>query len=76
LCVLLNQSREIFRKDLEPALRLIDSPVAGKICGRLTDACAIAHSINKALERNVSKEGAVAVMQRKTASGCWRSTQV
>jgi hypothetical protein len=40
LCVLLNL-REIFRKDLEPALRLIDSP-AGKICGRLTDACVIA----------------------------------
>lgn len=59
LCVLLTQSREIFRKDLEPALRLIDSPVAGKICGRLTDACAIAHSINKALERNVSREGAL-----------------
>lgn len=57
LCVLLNQSREIFRKDLEPALRLIDSPVAGKICGRLTDACAIAHSLNKALERNANKEG-------------------
>jgi hypothetical protein len=57
LCVLLTQSREIFRKDLEPALRLIDSPMAGKICGRLTDACAIAHSINKALERNVNKEG-------------------
>lgn len=57
LCVLLNQSREIFRKDLEPALRLIDSPVAGKICGRLTDACAIAHSLNKALDRNVNREG-------------------
>lgn len=57
LCVLLNQSREIFRKDLEPALRLIDSPVAGKICGRLTDACAIAHSLNKDLGRNVNREG-------------------
>jgi hypothetical protein len=43
LCVLLTQSREIFRKDLEPALRLIDSPVAGKICGRLTDACVAQH---------------------------------
>lgn len=57
LCVLLTQSREIFRKDLEPALRLIDSPVAGKICGRLTDACVIAHSINKALEKTVNREG-------------------
>ncbi len=57
LCVLLTQARDVFRKDLEPALRLIDSPVAGKICGRLTDACAIAHSINKALERNVKRDG-------------------
>lgn len=57
LCVLLTQARDVFRKDLEPALRLIDSPVAGKICGRLTDACAIAHSLNKALERNVNRDG-------------------
>lgn len=58
VCILINQTREIFTKDLEPALRHVDSPIAGKLYGRLADSCVIIRSIYKALEKkaNISCE--------------------
>jgi hypothetical protein len=54
LCVLLISGK--FSEKIWSQLYVLLIHLAGKICGRLTDACVIA-SINKALERNVSREG-------------------
>lgn len=51
-CCLLEQLCEIYGKEVDPALRLLESPAATKMIGRLSSALAISQCIRGALYRN------------------------
>lgn len=50
-CIHLDFMYRIWRDELEPALRLLSSPVATKFCGRIADCYAVTSSVKSQMER-------------------------
>lgn len=55
-CTLLDQLSEIYRDELDPALRKLGSPIAPKMVGRISDARSIIYGIRGALQRASGKQ--------------------
>ncbi|EIT0545301.1 phage antirepressor N-terminal domain-containing protein [Escherichia coli] len=49
-CIHLDAMYRIWRDEMEPALRLLGSPVATRFCGRIADCYSVTASVKKSLE--------------------------
>ncbi|RJT47250.1 ORF6N domain-containing protein [Rahnella woolbedingensis] len=56
-CIHLDFMYRIWRDELEPALRLLSSPVATKFCGRIADCYAVTASVKSQMERASGLKG-------------------
>ena len=56
-CIHLDAMYRIWRDEMEPALRLLCSPVATRFCGRIADCYAVTTSVKKSLEDAAGLKG-------------------
>lgn len=56
-CIHLDFMYRVWRDELEPALRLLSSPVATKFCGRIADCYAVTASVKSQMERASGLKG-------------------
>ncbi|WXO54492.1 phage antirepressor N-terminal domain-containing protein [Escherichia coli] len=56
-CIHLDAMYRIWREEMEPALRLLGSPVATRFCGRIADCYAVTASVKKSLEDAAGLKG-------------------
>lgn len=56
-CIHLDAMYRIWRDEMEPALRLLGSPVATRFCGRIADCYSITASVKKSLEDAAGLKG-------------------
>lgn len=56
-CIHLDAMYRIWRDEMEPALRLLGSPVATRFCGRIADCYAVTASVKKSLEDAAGLKG-------------------
>lgn len=56
-CIHLDAMYRIWRDEMEPALRLLGSPVATRFCGRIADCYSVTASVKKSLEDAAGLKG-------------------
>ncbi|CTX99370.1 antirepressor protein Ant [Escherichia coli] len=56
-CIHLDAMYRIWRDEMEPALRLLGSPVATRFCGRIADCYSVTASVKKSLENAAGLKG-------------------
>lgn len=56
-CIHLDAMYRIWRDEMEPALRLLGSPVATRFCGRIADCYSVTASVKKCLEDAAGLKG-------------------
>lgn len=56
-CIHLDAMYRIWRDEMEPALRLLGSPVATRFCGRIADCHSVTASVKKSLEDAAGLKG-------------------
>ena len=56
-CIHLDAMYRIWRNEMEPALRLLGSPVATRFCGRIADCYSVTASVKKSLEDAAGLKG-------------------
>lgn len=56
-CIYLDAMYRIWRDEMEPALRLLGSPVATRFCGRIADCYSVTASVKKSLEDAAGLKG-------------------
>ena len=56
-CIPLDAMYRIWRDEMEPALRLLGSPVATRFCGRIADCYSVTASVKKSLEDAAGLKG-------------------
>lgn len=56
-CIHLDAMYRIWRDEMEPALRLLGSPVATRFCGRIADCYSVTASVKKSLEGAAGLKG-------------------
>nr|WP_089588412.1 phage antirepressor N-terminal domain-containing protein [Escherichia coli] len=56
-CIHLDAMYRIWRDEMEPALRLLGSPVATRFCGRIADCYSVTTSVKKSLEDAAGLKG-------------------
>lgn len=56
-CIHMNFIHRVWKEDLYPALRNLESPLASKLYDRIVDACFIVHSVRRGLEMASGLQG-------------------